>query len=108
MKLGRAQRRPAWMRWMGPAAASVLLEGAATWARSRRLGGNIVVRCRQGHLFSTIWIPAVSLKSLRLGPWRYQRCPVGHHWSLVTPVRSDALTVTERQEAAGRSDIRIP
>ena len=45
-----------------------------------------VVRCRQGHVFTTTWIPGVSLTALRLGPWRLQRCPVGRHWSLVTPV----------------------
>ena len=29
-------------------------------------GRNVVVRCRQGHLFTTIWIPGGSLKALRL------------------------------------------
>jgi hypothetical protein len=27
------------------------------------MGGNLVVRCRQGHLFTTIWIPGVKLKA---------------------------------------------
>ena len=52
-----------------------------------RVGGNTVVRCRRGHLFTTLWIPGASMKSIRLGWWRVQRCPVGNHWSLVVPVR---------------------
>ncbi len=35
--------------------------------RGYPLGGNAVVRCRQGHLFTTIWIPGASLKAVRLG-----------------------------------------
>ena len=33
-------------------------------------GKNSVVRCRRGHLFTTVWIPGASVKSLRLGLWR--------------------------------------
>ena len=29
-------------------------------------GTNTVVRCRQGHLFTTIWVPGVKLKELDL------------------------------------------
>lgn len=93
---------------MIPAGTGVALEAAAIWMRTGQLGGNVVVRCRQGHLFTTIWIPAVSLKSLRLGWWRYQHCPVGRHWSLVAPVRAAQLSDAERQEAAAHHDIRIP
>jgi hypothetical protein len=57
------------------AAAGVLVEAIAI----RRLGypfaGNVVVRCRRGHVFTTIWVPGASIKALRLGPWRVQRCP---------------------------------
>jgi hypothetical protein len=75
---------------------------------SGRFGGNVVVRCRGQHLFTTLWIPGASVKSLRLGWWRLQRCPVGHHWSLVRPVRESELTPEERAEAAGQRDIRLP
>jgi hypothetical protein len=88
--------------------AAVLLEVGALWLRSGRFGGNVVARCRQGHLFTTIWIPGASVKSLRLGWWRVQRCPVGHHWSLVRPVRKSRLTEEERREAEERRDIRLP
>src|ERR1039458_8933529 len=46
-----------------------------------KLGGNVVVRCRKGHLFTTIWIPGVKLKALDLGFARLQHCPVGNHRS---------------------------
>ena len=72
------------------------------------LGGNTVVRCRQGHLFTTIWIPGVKLKELDLVVARVQRCPVGKHWSLVVPVRDVDLTEEERQFAREHHDIRIP
>lgn len=72
------------------------------------LGANTVVRCRSGHLYTTLWIPGVSLKSLRLGWWRLQRCPVGPHWSLVTPTQASELTAEERQLASQRRDLRIP
>jgi hypothetical protein len=89
-------------------ATAVLVEVAALRARGYGLGGSVVVRCRRGHLFSTIWIPGVSFKSIRLGWWRIQRCPVGRHWSIVTPVNRSELAEDERQIAADRKDIRIP
>lgn len=72
------------------------------------VGGNTVVRCRAGHLFTTIWIPGASLKAVRLGWVRLQRCPVGKHWTFVVPVRVADLTVEERRTAAERLDVRIP
>jgi hypothetical protein len=89
-------------------ATAVLVEVAALRARGYGLGGNVVVRCRRGHLFSTIWIPGASFKSIRLGWWRIQRCPVGRHWSIVTPVNRSELAEDERRIAEGRKDIGIP
>jgi hypothetical protein len=88
--------------------AAVLLESAAMRLRGYRIGGNLVVRCRRGHLYTTIWLPGASLKSVRLGWWRLQWCPVGRHWSIVTPVRESELGDDERRLAAGRRDVRIP
>ena len=93
---------------MVPIVVAVVLETVALWVRSHRLGGNVVVRCRDGHLFTTIWIPAVSVKSLRLGWWRMQYCPVGRHWTIVTPVKEADLSDQERRAARGRYDIRLP
>jgi hypothetical protein len=75
---------------------------------SHKVGGNVVVRCRQGHLFTTIWIPGASLKAVRLGWARLQRCPVGKHWTLVTPVKDATLTDEERRSAGQHHDVRIP
>ena len=77
-------------------------------SRSGKLGGRVVVRCRQGHLFTTLWIPGASLKSVRLGPWRVQRCPVGRHWSVVTPVKEASLSSSELDAARSTRDARIP
>ena len=90
------------------AAAAAVFEALGVFLRAHRLGGNVVVRCRQGHLFTTLWIPAASVKSLRLGWWRFQHCPVGKHWSLVTPVNEAALSDAERRLAREHRDIRIP
>jgi hypothetical protein len=37
-----------------------------------------------------------------------QRCPVGHHWSIVTPVKASELTEEEQRIARENKDIRIP
>jgi hypothetical protein len=88
----------------------VIVAGGTVVARllGYKLGGNAVVRCRQGHIFTTIWIPGVKLKAVDLGVARIQRCPVGNHWSLVTPVRDSDLTDEERRFAKEHHDIRIP
>jgi hypothetical protein len=90
------------------AAGAVIGEALATWARAHKVGGNLVVRCQEGHLFTTIWVPGASLKSVRLGWWRLQRCPVGNHWSVVTPVDPSTLSGRQRRAAGAATDIRIP
>jgi hypothetical protein len=90
------------------AAGTILAEIAGLWLRTGVPGGNVVVRCHQGHLFTTLWIPGVSVKALRLGWWRIQRCPVGHHWSLVTPVNPNGLGENERRSAREHHDVRLP
>ena len=71
-------------------------------------GLNVPVRCRQGHLFTTMWIPGVSLKSLRLGLWRVQWCPVGRHFDLVRLVKEADLSPAELELAGEHHDIPIP
>ena len=89
---------------------SALIAGSMIIAQrlGYKLGVNTVVRCRQGHLFTTIWIPGVKLKGLDLGVARFQWCPVGRHWTLVTPVRESDLTDEDRRVAAEHHDVRIP
>jgi hypothetical protein len=69
-----------------------------TWSPARD-DGPTVVRCRSGHLFSTVWVPFGSFKALRFGRLRFQRCPVGDHWTFVERV-DDELTDSERELAA--------
>ena len=76
--------------------------------RGYSVGGVSVVRCRRGHLFTTIWIPGVSVKSIRLGWYRFLYCPVGRHWTLVKPVRNADLTDDELRTAYEHQDIRVP
>ena len=71
------------------------------------LGGRTRVRCRDGHVFRTIWVPGVSVTSLRLGWYRFQYCPVGRHWTLVHPIKdSDVDDVDAR--APLLDDIGLP
>ncbi len=88
--------------------ASVVAEPLAMKLRGYPMGGKLIVRCRQGHLFTTFWLPGMSFKALRLGWWRYQRCPVGGHWSLITPVRPSELSESDarKREAVRTSRCR--
>jgi hypothetical protein len=88
--------------------ALALVEPLLLWVRGYPIGGRMIVRCRRGHLFTTLWLPGVSVKALRLGWLRFQRCPVGHHWSLITPVRDSELTEAEKSDARARRDIFLP
>jgi hypothetical protein len=105
------------MRWLAVigvlVVVAVLAVGLATVVMRRRHlqdpgSHDVVVRCSRGHLYTTIWVPGVSFKAVRLGLRRYQHCPVGHHWAIVTPVASDRLSDAERAEAARVHDIGIP
>lgn len=100
------RRRP--RRLLGALLVLDLLATVVARRRGYKVGGDVIVRCRRGHLFTTIWIPGASLKSVRLGWYRFQRCPVGNHWSLVQPVREADLTEDERRAAAEHRDLRIP
>ncbi|MHB1583118.1 MAG: hypothetical protein ACYCU7_05885 [Acidimicrobiales bacterium] len=58
--------------------------------------------------FATIWIPGVKLKAVDLGVARLQRCPVGHHSTIVLPVKPASLTDEERRQAVTHRDVRLP
>ena len=103
-----AVTRPQRLRRPLLVAVAILVDAIPLWLRGYGIGGNVVVRCRDGHLFTTIWIPGASVKSLRLGAWRVQRCPVGHHWSIVTPVRRSDLSAREKRRARATEDVRVP
>jgi hypothetical protein len=67
-----------------------------------------IVRCRSGHLFSTTLVPGMSFKAVRLWNVRFERCPIGHHWTLVRPVDESTLSSDELAAARAHHDIRIP
>jgi hypothetical protein len=67
-----------------------------------------VVRCQDGHLLTTIWLPLVSIKAVRLGNRRWQHCPVGKHWTTVVPVEESTLDPATLEAARAVHDIRLP
>jgi hypothetical protein len=105
MASGKRKRRLAVLA--GVIVAYVALTIIAT-RQGYSFGRNTVVRCRQGHLFTTVWIPGASAKALRFGPWRLQWCPVGRHLDLVHPVKDADLTDAERSFALAHHDVLVP
>ncbi len=88
---------------------AVVVETAVVGRRRGHLvAADTVVCCRHGHTFTTLWIPGVSFKALRLGWWRFQYCPVGRHWDLVTPVTVADMTADELEAARQHHDVRLP
>ena len=73
-----------------------------------KFGWSVPVRCRQGHLFTTTWIPGASIKALRLGLWRVQWCPIGRHIDLVRLVRESDLSPAELAFASEHHDLPVP
>ena len=59
-----------------------------------------IVKCKQGSLFETKWVPFVSFKAVRLGSRRLQRCPVHRRWETIEQVDEASLTEQERSCAA--------
>lgn len=92
----------------GVVAASYVAGTIAAKRMGYTFGRDVVVKCRAGHVFSTVWIPGASVKSLKLGFWRLQWCPVGQHVTLVHPVKDTDLTDELRESAAAHHDIPVP
>ncbi len=67
-----------------------------------------IVECEQGGLFSTIWVPFVSLKAVRLGSKRLQRCPIHKKWEKVHRVETSTLSADALANARVVTDSRIP
>jgi hypothetical protein len=62
--------------------------------------GVVIVRCQRGGLFEDLWIPMASLKAIRLGRYRIQRCPVHGRVEVVQRVDPATLSSAERAQAA--------
>jgi hypothetical protein len=66
--------------------------------------GRTPARCSAGHLFLMNWVMGGSLTMVRLGPLkRWGRCPVGHHWATVRPVKDADLSAEERRSLYGEA-----
>ncbi|HKN96738.1 MAG TPA: hypothetical protein VJX10_06455 [Pseudonocardiaceae bacterium] len=89
---------------------AVVAVRAARMSRSRgyRFGRDVIVRCRDGHLFTTTWVPMMSFKAVRIGLVRIQHCPVGDHVTAVRLMRDEDLTPAERLEAGRHHDSGVP
>ena len=93
---------------MAAVLATIAAETAVMRRRGYSVGLHTTVRCRDGHLFTTIWIPGASLKAIRLGTVRLQYCPVGRHFTAVRPVKDSELTDEMRTTAQSHHDVSIP
>src|SRR5699024_11330562 len=60
-----------------------------------------------GH-YRTRWLPLVSFKSIRLGTYRLQRCPVHQRWEMTSIVEDEDLTPEILSEADRYPASRIP
>jgi hypothetical protein len=67
-----------------------------------------IVRCKQGGLFETKWVPLASFKAVRLGSRRLQKCPVHRRWELVQRVGATTLSDEERAAVARYPAGRLP
>lgn len=67
-----------------------------------------MVRCKEDHLFTTIWVPMASIKAVRLGTRRWQHCPVGKHWTTVEPVATETIDHATLVAARSVHDIHLP
>lgn len=67
-----------------------------------------IARCQDGHLFETPYLSVMSLKAVRLGSTRLQRCPVGKHWARVTFVPVGDLSEPQLAEARQHRTSPIP
>jgi hypothetical protein len=58
----------------------------------------VVYRCSSGHVFTVGWSPSDHAPVINLGLLsRFQRCPVGSHWTVVKRVNWADLTEEERR-----------
>jgi hypothetical protein len=86
----------------------VLLAVPLVAGRRGVAGYERIVRCHAGHLFTSTVVPGASLKAVRLGFARFQRCPVGRHWTLVRTVDEASLTPQELEAAQSVHDAPLP
>ncbi len=66
--------------------------------------GEVVARCSQGHLFTTVWVGNFNWRRVDVGFAKIQRCPVDGHLTVVRPVEMSSLTPEEKKLAKQNRD----
>ena len=69
--------------------------------------GEVVARCSQGHLFTTVWVDRWTWRRFDVGFLKIQRCPVDGRLTVVRPAEVSDLTPEERKQAKLVKD-RVP
>ena len=103
----RADPRKLWLT-AAAVTGTIVLETLFMRRRGYSIGLHATVRCREGHVFTTIWIPGASLKAIRLGTLRFQYCPVGRHFTAVRPLKEAELTDEVVAIARAHRDVPVP
>lgn len=103
----RAHPRRLWLT-AAAVAGTIAVETLFMRRRGYSIGLHATVRCREGHLFTTIWIPGASLKAVRLGALRLQYCPVGRHFTVVRPMKESEITDEVLTIARSHHDVLVP
>ncbi len=67
-----------------------------------------VMRCKQGHLFETPFLPLVSLKAVKLPQGRFQRCPVDGRWGICELQFTADLSEDELEQARQHRTSPLP
>ena len=67
-----------------------------------------VMRCPDGHLFETPFLPMMSLKAIRTPRGRIMRCPVDGRRGLVELMFTAELTPAQRDEARRNRTSPLP
>lgn len=83
-------------------AAAIIAFAVGAMVASRKgykEGGEVVVRCGRGHVFTTVWVDRFTYRRVDLGFAKIQRCPVGDHLTVVRPVETSELTPEEKKQA---------
>lgn len=94
---------------IGLLALAVVVVALVVASRRRGAAGfERILRCRAGHVFTSTVVPGASIKAVRLWNVRFQRCPVGRHWTLVREVDEASLTPAELEAARSAHDLRVP
>lgn len=67
----------------------------------------VPVICSEGHVYGSVWVPLASLKAIRLGNRRLQRCPICGRFRMTRRVPPEEQTPEVLAAAEQRHDTRL-